>query len=109
MEALIEWLMSLSVEYAGQVSPPVLFAAWKLRTPEARQNLRTEIATRLKALWADTRANFLRWEILPFALSLTPAIFLEDTRFAVASQAVFAAVLLAYGGVAVWYISGKFR
>ena len=75
-----------------------------MRKPETRQNFRTEVIRHLTTLLTGVRANVFRKEVLPYAVTLSIATALEDTRWAAASQAVFAMVVLAYACAAVPYI-----
>ena len=104
MFATTDIVNGLTTEIAGAIILAALAVVWKLRTPEARQNLRTEIVRRLTALLNEARATLFRWEALPFAVSLIIAIALEGTSMAVASQSVFATVLLGYACIGLYFI-----
>ena len=94
----------LSTEIAGAILLALVAAAWGLRKPETRQSLRTEVIRRLTALLTGIRENVFRKEVLPYAVTLSIAIALEDTRWATASQAIFGVVVLAYACAAIRYI-----
>lgn len=113
MNPVIEFLMGLSVEYAGSISIAIALAAWKLRTPDARAELRAWLACRLAAALALFR------EILPVVrcpwmwpmfLAIPVGIGLDGTRWGGTVEAAGGALATVYLCAAVLYIArGRLR
>ena len=95
MEALITWLSDIPKEWVGASTYTAFLALLELRTPEKRETCRAWVIKRVTGLWTEAKAT-LRPAFLPFTVSLTVAILLEETQFAGYSQAAFAVVLLSY-------------
>ena len=107
MEKLVEFLMGLSVEYAGSISTAVVLVGWNLRTLKARAEFRAWFDCRRATAQTFFRAklpiprNPWTW---PMILAIPVGIALEATSVAGLTQTAAGALASVYVCVGVYFI-----